>query len=106
MPLRNTRFIFASPQPAALKVSLLRIPAIVNYGGRSGIGVESCGLCTRAVLDSTCIYMHLGVQGKFMKLQSLPCYCATVRQVARAVTVLYEELLADSGLHATPRAWG
>jgi DNA-binding MarR family transcriptional regulator len=36
-----------------------------------------------------------------MKLQSLPCYCATLRQVARAVTMLYEELLADSGLHAT-----
>jgi DNA-binding MarR family transcriptional regulator len=36
-----------------------------------------------------------------MKLQALPCYCATVRQVARAVTVLYEEVLADSGLHAT-----
>jgi DNA-binding MarR family transcriptional regulator len=41
------------------------------------------------------------MQGESMKLQSLPCYCATVRQVARAVTVLYEELLADSGLHAT-----
>jgi DNA-binding MarR family transcriptional regulator len=36
-----------------------------------------------------------------MKLQSLPCYCATLRQVARAVTVLYEEVLRDSGLHAT-----
>jgi DNA-binding MarR family transcriptional regulator len=36
-----------------------------------------------------------------MKLQSLPCYCATLRQVARAVTVLYEEMLADDGLHAT-----
>ena len=36
-----------------------------------------------------------------MKLQSLPCYCATLRQVARAVTVLYEEVLAGSGLHAT-----
>ena len=36
-----------------------------------------------------------------MKLQSLPCYCATLRQVARAVTVLYEEILADSGVHAT-----
>ena len=36
-----------------------------------------------------------------MKLQSLPCYCATLRQIARAVTVLYEEVLADSGLHAT-----
>jgi len=36
-----------------------------------------------------------------MKLQSLPCYCATLRQVARAVTVLYEEVLADSGLHVT-----
>jgi len=36
-----------------------------------------------------------------MKLQSLPCYCATLRQAARAVTALYEEVLADSGLHAT-----
>ena len=36
-----------------------------------------------------------------MNLRSLPCYCATLRQAARAVTVLYEEMLADSGLHAT-----
>ena len=36
-----------------------------------------------------------------MKLQSLPCYCATLRQVARAVTVLYQEVLGDSGVHAT-----
>jgi DNA-binding MarR family transcriptional regulator len=36
-----------------------------------------------------------------MKLQSLPCYCATLRQAARAVTTLYEEMLGDSGLHAT-----
>jgi DNA-binding MarR family transcriptional regulator len=36
-----------------------------------------------------------------MKLMSLPCYCATLRQAARAVTVLYEEMLADTGLHAT-----
>jgi len=36
-----------------------------------------------------------------MKLRSLPCYCATLRQAARAVTVLYEDLLAGSGLHAT-----
>jgi len=36
-----------------------------------------------------------------MKLRSLPCYCATLRQAARAVTVLYEEALGDSGLHAT-----
>jgi DNA-binding MarR family transcriptional regulator len=48
------------------------------------------------------MYMHVHCgRGEFVKLQSLPCYCATVRQVARAVTVLYEELLADSGLHAT-----
>ncbi len=38
---------------------------------------------------------------RLMKLISLPCYCATLRQAARAVTVLYEEILADSGLHAT-----
>src|SRR5579864_7301618 len=36
-----------------------------------------------------------------VKLKSLPCYCATLRQAARAVTVLYEEMLGDSGLHAT-----
>jgi DNA-binding MarR family transcriptional regulator len=36
-----------------------------------------------------------------MSLQSLPCYCATLRQAARAVTVLYEEVLRDTGLHAT-----
>jgi DNA-binding MarR family transcriptional regulator len=36
-----------------------------------------------------------------MKLQSLPCYCATLRQAARAVTSLYEQVLADSGLPAT-----
>lgn len=36
-----------------------------------------------------------------MNLQSLPCYCATLRQAARAVTALYEEVLGDTGLHAT-----
>ena len=36
-----------------------------------------------------------------MNLLALPCYCATLRQAARAVTVLYEDMLADSGLHAT-----
>jgi len=36
-----------------------------------------------------------------MKLQSLPCYCATLRQAARAVTALYEEALTETGLPAT-----
>jgi len=36
-----------------------------------------------------------------MKLQSLPCYCATLRQAARAATALYESALAGSGLHVT-----
>ena len=36
-----------------------------------------------------------------MKIRSLPCYCATLRQAARAVTVLYEEMIAESGVHAT-----
>jgi len=36
-----------------------------------------------------------------VKIQSLPCYCATLRQAARAVTVLYEEMIAESGIHAT-----
>lgn len=36
-----------------------------------------------------------------MKLRSLPCYCATLRQAARSATTLYESVLADSGLHVT-----
>ena len=36
-----------------------------------------------------------------MKLQSLPCYCATLRQAARAATSFYEEVLADSRVRAT-----
>ena len=36
-----------------------------------------------------------------MKLLSLPCYCATLRQAARSVTTLYESVLTDSGLHPT-----
>ena len=36
-----------------------------------------------------------------MKLLSLPCYCASLRQTARAITVLYEEALAGTGLRAT-----
>jgi len=38
---------------------------------------------------------------EIMKLLALPCYCATLRQAARAVTALYEEALGDSGLPAT-----
>jgi DNA-binding MarR family transcriptional regulator len=36
-----------------------------------------------------------------MKIRSFPCYCATLRQAARAVTVLYEEMIAEGGVHAT-----
>jgi DNA-binding MarR family transcriptional regulator len=36
-----------------------------------------------------------------MRLQALPCYCATLRQAARAATSFYEEALADSGVRAT-----
>jgi DNA-binding MarR family transcriptional regulator len=36
-----------------------------------------------------------------MKLLALPCYCATLRQAARAATALYEEALGDSGVPAT-----
>jgi DNA-binding MarR family transcriptional regulator len=36
-----------------------------------------------------------------MNLQNLPCYCATLRQLARAVTACYDEVLADSGVHVT-----
>ena len=36
-----------------------------------------------------------------MELQSLPCYCATLRQAARAATALYQSVLGESGLHLT-----
>ena len=36
-----------------------------------------------------------------MKLIALPCYCATLRQAARAASALYEEVMGESGLHAT-----
>src|SRR5271156_5694347 len=45
------------------------------------------------------MYMH--ILSCPMALQSLPCYCATLRQAARAVTAMYEELLAEGGVHAT-----
>src|ERR1700688_4768558 len=46
----------------------------------------------------SCIYMY---HAHAVKLQSLPCYCATLRQAARAATAFYEEALADSGVRAT-----
>ena len=36
-----------------------------------------------------------------MKLLSLPCYCATLRQAARAATTLYEEVMGDCGIPVT-----
>ena|ERR1700722_10410953 len=50
------------------------------------------------MMDLTCIYMY---HPAAMKLQSLPCYCATLRQAARAATSFYEEALADSGVRGT-----
>jgi DNA-binding MarR family transcriptional regulator len=51
-----------------------------------------------ALLNLSCICMY---HAHIMKLQSLPCYCATLRQAARAATSFYEEALADSGIRAT-----
>jgi DNA-binding MarR family transcriptional regulator len=45
--------------------------------------------------------MHMHVSWLPMKLQSLPCYCASLRQAARAVTAMYEEILAEGGVHLT-----
>jgi DNA-binding MarR family transcriptional regulator len=50
------------------------------------------------IVDLSCICMY---HAHTMKLQSLPCYCATLRQAARAATALYEEALSDSGVRAT-----
>jgi DNA-binding MarR family transcriptional regulator len=36
-----------------------------------------------------------------MELQALPCYCATLRQAARAATTLYEEVMGDCGVPLT-----
>jgi len=52
----------------------------------------------RCLFDLTCIRMY---HAHTMKLHSLPCYCATLRQAARAATSFYEEALADSGVRAT-----
>ena len=51
-----------------------------------------------AFFDLPCICMY---HAYTMKLQSLPCYCATLRQAARAATALYEEALSDSGVRST-----
>src|SRR5882757_6362695 len=62
-------------------------------------------ICARCLFqryfDIACIYMYCDSRGSCMKLLSLPCYCATLRQAARSVTTLYESVLADSGLHPT-----
>jgi DNA-binding MarR family transcriptional regulator len=36
-----------------------------------------------------------------MKLQTLPCYCATLRQAARAASVLYAEVIGSRDVPAT-----
>ncbi len=36
-----------------------------------------------------------------MKLVSLPCYCATLRQVSRSATALYQAAMGTSGLQIT-----
>ena len=36
-----------------------------------------------------------------MELQALPCYCATLRQAARAATALYEAVIGDSTVPLT-----
>jgi DNA-binding MarR family transcriptional regulator len=51
----------------------------------------------RTSIDLSCICMY---HGHHMKLQSLPCYCATLRQAARTITALYEEALSD-GIRST-----
>ena len=45
--------------------------------------------------------MYIHVACGYMKLQPLPCYCATLRQAARAASSLYEGALAGSGIRAT-----
>src|SRR5438105_5784673 len=64
------------------------------------------GLCGRLLVTARRMRLLLTVHVYActlspMKLMPLPCYCATLRQAARAVPVLYEDMLAGSGLHAT-----
>ena len=81
---------------SAISPTLVRLPARPGDHARQARAER---LTTRRAAELTvaCIYMY----SLAMKLQSLPCYCATLRQAARAVTVLYEEVVGDSGLHAT-----
>src|SRR5581483_10306268 len=74
---------------------------------RSRTGID-CGrgwaLSARASTQSLTLHAYAcNVRSEVdaMKLQSLPCYCATLRQAARAVTALYEQALTDTGLPAT-----
>jgi len=81
-----------------LPAALVRLPG--RPGQRSSLAAAE-RLTTSCTVDAFDSCMHIHVISRTMKLQSLPCYCATLRQAARAVTVLYEEVVGDSGLHAT-----
>lgn len=86
-PERPCRVLSICPEPMTLSRE--------SYPARLGSPPKPLGAIEG--LDIACICMYCAA----MKLLSLPCYCATLRQAARAVTVLYENMLADSGLHAT-----
>ncbi len=48
------------------------------------------------------MYIHVICPGMTqMELQALPCYCATLRQAARAATALYESVLGEGGVPLT-----
>jgi DNA-binding MarR family transcriptional regulator len=60
--------------------------------------LQNRSIADARLFDVTCICMY---HADPMNLQSLPCYCATLRQAARAATSWYEEALAGSGIRAT-----
>lgn len=89
--------------PRKLPIALVRCSdRLASVGlARATTTPGACKRNAAAKGTSTCKRMHIHVYAYFMKLQSLPCYCATLRQAARAATALYESALADSGLHLT-----
>ena len=81
--------------------------------GRGGLGngglfslAEACARRFIREASNSCLTIHvytctMATKMTQMELQALPCYCATLRQAARAATALYEAVLGDSGVPLT-----
>jgi DNA-binding MarR family transcriptional regulator len=66
----------------------------------SGQGLSPSN-CLVSPLISHAYTCKISLKMTQIELQALPCYCATLRQAARAATALYEAVLDDSGVPLT-----